>query len=80
MKVEMNHGVAAVQGQDEWLDGLKEESHADTQLIILPTSFLNSMSVQGETTKLPLRRFFFLRLRVSMFTDVFTQFYDSSAP
>lgn len=39
MKVEMNHRVAA-RGQDEWFEGLKAESHPDTQLIILPTSFL----------------------------------------
>lgn len=37
-------------------------------------------AVQGETTKLQLWCFFLLWSKVSMFSDVFSQFYDSSAP
>lgn len=79
MKVEMNHR-AVVRGQDEWFQRLKVESHTNTQLIILPTSFLYCVAVQGQTTKLQLWWFFLLRLKVSMFGDVFTQFYCSSGP
>lgn len=74
MKVEMNHR-AAVRGHDEWFEGLKVEYPTDTQLIILPTSFLYGEKPQNFNCGV---FFLTLSLKVSMFRDVFTHFYDSS--
>lgn len=77
MKVDMNHR-AAMRGQDEWFIGLQVESHTDMQLIIRPVSFLYCMRLEEKPQHLDFGGFFLLRLKVSMFSDVFTQFYGSS--
>lgn len=75
----MNHRVAEP-GQDEWLVGLKVESRTDTQLIILPASFLCCVlfGEKPQNFKCGFKKKNVLT--VSMFSDVFTQFYDSSGP